>query len=144
MKEIKIRNGYEYIRTHPQMFFGKDEVTGFDLLSAIMTNASKITGFKCVIYDDDLFVIHSHTDWIVEHYNSIDKFLTTTDSHTFDKNSPDFYHYGVLVYVFSTNIATINSEYLINHKGHLAIERIETFMKKHHLAEEGFYFIFSV
>jgi|GEM_PF-3261463 len=147
MKEIHVMDQITAIRSRPQIYFGKDEVNGFDLLWAIMHDVRKITGFHCVIHDDNLFVIHSHTDWISEHYRSHDEFLKTANPEVFDehfsKGTLDF-HYGILVYAYSTNIATVTGQYLVNHKGRLTPERLEALLKKYNLAEEGFYFIFSV
>ncbi len=144
MQEIIVNNSFEYIRTNPHMFFGKDHVDGFDLLKALMSDLRKITGFKCVIHDDDLFVIHSHADWISESYKSHEDFLKTAAAYEFDQKTSEFYHYGVFIYVFSTIVSIVSNSYLVNMKGKLSIERIEFLMKKYNLAEEGFYFIFSV
>lgn len=144
MEEILLRDAFEFIRTHPQMFFGKDVVDGCDLLEALMSDVRKITGFKSVIYEDDLYLIHSHTDWITEHYKSHEDFLKTVAAYTFDQSSSEFYHYGVLIYVFSSTVSTVFNGYLMNFKGRLSIERLGLIMKKYNLDEKEFYLIFSV
>lgn len=134
-----IVNQLEGIRRRPHIFFGKNDVDGFDLLREIMTDVKKITGFKCVIHDDDIFLIHSDADWITEHYGSHEDFLNT-----FAFPDTEGIHYGILVHAFAKIIATVTGDVLVNWKGHFKSDGTEALLRKHSLAEEGFYFIFSV
>ena len=144
MKELKVISPLDSISKRPRMFFGKENVDGFDLLKMVMEDLGKITEFRCVIHDDDLFVVSSAKDWISEHYGDIDTFLKEIGFSKDELDYPKDIHWGVLLFVFSSIVSVISGKSLVSYKGYLSNERIETLMKKYNLPEEGFYFIFSL